>query len=72
MMRLRKFILIFATVVVVLFLQSCASVSVIFNPYPSDDSMEATFLTNREDFELLVEMFKEDSNLRSFSLEKGA
>jgi hypothetical protein len=34
--------------------------------------MQTMFATNKEDFELLVRMFEEDSNLRSYRLKGGA
>ena len=75
MMRVRvcnRFFTAFTILAIAFFVQGCASISVIFDPYPNDESMQATYISNKGDLDVLVKMFKEDSNLRLFSLEKGA
>lgn len=42
------------------------------NAYPPDDLLERRFQENKADFEKLIKMFQEDSNLFQISLDKGA
>jgi hypothetical protein len=40
-------------------------------PYPTDEFLERQFFSNKADFEKLVQMFSEDSNLFKVDAEKG-